>query len=344
MCNFLSSARGLLDNGKLNSADAARFRNVFLFRNRHDSLEQTTTVDLTNIEHLFGLIDLSVRVDPESESVRNDLLHLILKTLECTIGTGVKNNPKCQVLVAKSWNEIASSIAEHFVSIVARRWQTRPENGEVRDSIVSLNYDLVIERAMEACGIWPDYGLPDSVMPPRTGGKVKMSLLKLHGSANWKICSNAGCHQIEIKPLTQDPEKWASEDGQCQKCGWQTQPFIVPPTWSKGEFREPLQSVWQQAFKELVEARRWVLIGTSLPETDRFLHYLFGLALLKNPELDEIVFLNKTRFEESRLFGNLPKRITFIKQVASFEDAVASSMQLASLLGQAEYSSLDPVW
>lgn len=59
----------------------------------------------------------------------------------------------------------------------------------------------------------------------------KVSLLKLHGSLDWKLCPS--CHTISI-----------TDDRQCVRCKDFTQIFIVPPTFYKDMGYLALRSVW----------------------------------------------------------------------------------------------------
>jgi NAD-dependent SIR2 family protein deacetylase len=209
----------------------------------------------------------------------------------------------------------------------------------VQDSIVSTNYDLLVEQALERGGLRPEYCLPDQPTTPTAAKKPAVRLFKLHGSANWSICNS--CAYVKLHPsdsLIEAIEAW-----QCDKCGAAMEPFVVPPTWSKGERRASLEAIWRAAFGELITARRWVFIGTSLPETDRFLRYLFGLALQRNLDLDRIVVINPDTCGYDGLFQGRTSKISLERLKVDFEQVMATG-RLQSALGQNRYMQPDPRW
>lgn len=319
--DFIDRARELLDRHELSADDEPRFTRVLEYRTRHDIAEKQANLDLNNLEHLFGLVDVHRRLDADAWEVHEDLTFLILRTLEATI---LEKEKRVGVIFAteqgNKQRDSRSFVSEHFVDIVARRWD-QPETIENRDSIISLNYDLLMEQAMARRQITPNYSITqrsgDSLNHPNE--KAKLKLLKLHGSANWAICSDKNCQRVKIYPAD-EPLAFTTESEECPTCGKALKPFIVPPTWSKGELRLPLLSVWSDAYGELLQARRWILIGMSIPQTDQFLHFLFGLALQNNLQLDRILVINPQSGQlYGSLFQDLPKRITFQHIPETFE-------------------------
>jgi len=55
-------------------------------------------------------------------------------------------------------------------------------------------------------------------------------------------------------------------------------PFIVPPTWSKGEHHRQIREVWRNAANMLKDAENIIVMGYSWPESDQFFHSLFALG------------------------------------------------------------------
>src|SRR6266446_7729060 len=82
MGNFLEVAREILDRGSLGSEETKRFQNVIQYWINHDLTEKAAKLNLSNLEDLFGLVDLNLRVDPSLASVRRNMIFMILKTLE----------------------------------------------------------------------------------------------------------------------------------------------------------------------------------------------------------------------------------------------------------------------
>jgi hypothetical protein len=81
-----------------------------------------------------------------------------------------------------------------------------------------------------------------------------------------------------------------------------------------------------------------------MPESDRFLRYLLGLALAQNPELDRILIVNTDAGKRlyGTLFEQLPKRVRVEPLVMDFRTAVAAG-HLQRMLGQ-RYGQKEPLW
>ncbi len=88
--------------------------------------------------------------------------------------------------------------------------------------------------------------------------------------------------------------------------------MLVPPSWDKGIHVQALRRVWEVAFNHLRIARQWVFIGTSLPNTDQYLRYLFAVALKHNDYLRHVVVVDPGKAENIKaLFEHRPTRIRF---------------------------------
>jgi hypothetical protein len=286
-------------------------------------------------------VDLNIRVDPSVASIRKDMIFLILETLERTITPEVSYS--CQIPCgtrpnSSSWQLRNAPILQHFVDLVARRWTTSSSSGGyVQDSIVSTNYDVLVEKALARSNLTADYALPEHRSPSLC---ARVKLLKLHGSANWSLCKSG--EHVTVHPL--DTPISVIEAGPCGQCGSDVEPFVVPPTWSKGEHRAALESLWKVAFDELVSARRWIFIGTSLPETDRFLVYLFGLALQRNAALDSIVILNLNSCGYDQLFAEHASKIEIRVLRDAFESAIIQGQRFLDALGYTSFKQPNPLW
>ena len=228
-----------------------------------------------------------------------------------------------------------------FVSIAARRWDPCPATRVAQDVIISLNYDLLLEKAIEespkderlAVGktikpwsLAPLYHLPDDlVVEPEEFEKnavCRIRLLKLHGSANWALCQR--CKKIRV--LNSDSTSVTQKSLQCS-CGELLDArLIVPPAWNKEEYLPLLRSVWKSASDALAGAQRIWIIGYSLPAADKFFQYLLALSLHRNTTLDEIVIVNRNPQDCERISG-LFKYHQERKRIMTQQDTISSFMQ-----------------
>ena len=295
MNDFFSRARNLRDNP--DSALAPKewdvFGRVIQYRFELDKALAKVFVDLDNIEQLFGYLEMELRLSPGANAdLRKDMTYLITRTLEATSNKPLSVNQNT-VLVGPikgtRWQyTFSGNQYGFFVGIASGLWNpAKQKDGHSVDSIISFNYDLVLEREMSSLGIAPVYECTGaayySEFPATQHG---LRLLKMHGSANWLHCPR--CNILWVFP----PEKTNTFDlpgrvcPSCRQLGLSC--IIVPPTWNKGIEAGFILPVWKQALHELMSAGRIFIVGYSLPDADQFFKYLLGLALSKNTALTEI--------------------------------------------------------
>jgi len=133
---------------------------------------------------------------------------------------------------------------------------------------ISMNYDILLDRAISAGGgTEPDYavdGFLDDSKPAAVGEekRVRIRLLKLHGSLNWRVCDR--CH---ILRNTSAFVVWPNSH--CVDCESQTaRPMLIRPTLLKDFRHRVWRGVWREAGHALAAASRWIFIGYSLPIAD----------------------------------------------------------------------------
>lgn len=150
-------------------------------------------------------------------------------------------------------NFVAALLGEQVVQQKQNDWVYFRIRGQARDhrySIVSLNYDLVIEQAVGMIsGSIQRGGPPPLTRSAADDSEASVPLMKLHGS---------------VRPLT-----------------------IVPPTWSKGQ-RPEVHEEWQRAWTALSSANEVRILGYSLPTTDSNVRYLLKAACNKAPHLKRV--------------------------------------------------------
>lgn len=166
-----------------------------------------------------------------------------------------------------------------------------------QDSIVSLNYDTIIEHRLKTLNpknkrqqnlfraIGPLTIGFGQAAPDVFGIYDRLSdgiLAKLHGSIDWYACANENCtSRAYIVPgwLSDDHSILTHGGARCHMCGSGVKVAIIPPTLTKPFERFPKMGiVWLLAFTALRWAQRWVFIGTSLAPTDFHLASLLRSA------------------------------------------------------------------
>ena len=168
------------------------------------------------------------------------------------------------------------------------------------NSIITLNYDLVCDYALYLHRGSPKINVlleaSDFILSPNTYlGSAPASFaseemekgfyLKLHGSLHWVYCRNSSCpnnRYIFVNHPIGKMIRRHSPGSPCNLCGANIVSVIIPPSLTKSFEKVPKMGlIWNLAFRELVSAERWVLIGMSLPPSDCHLNWLLREAASK---------------------------------------------------------------
>jgi hypothetical protein len=170
----------------------------------------------------------------------------------------------------------------------------------LRDSIVTLNYDTMIERhwtvgagerplpdqRVDLLGYYIGLPTPGFHSNPRmlvdVQPKTRGYFTKLHGSVDWRSCPEPMCpnHRYIESTDRQRPDVVdGGEQWHCAACASVPETVIIPPVAAKPFERFPkLRLMWLQAFRALRLAPRWVFVGVSFADTDTHLRSLVRAA------------------------------------------------------------------
>lgn len=316
--DFLDRSRQLFDDPASGLEDFEResFKKVFAFRQQMAQAREKVRIDLDDVEQLFGLVEISHRLGRTGADTRNATVYVIAKTLELTTGRygrrrarfgfpvvsgtpnqdvisahpdvfqhqdNTTNPPFCQV-----------DVYDYFAALLAGIFDDPEKRISRKDTVITFNYDLVLDSALRRIGIGPDYHLDPKLVQDSRGdaGRPKCDVLKLHGSTNWGVCGN--CRESAVvlpSKLTDSPRDFRAIP--CPKCGRNTfAPLLIPPSWDKSEYREIIAPVWRQAIEELRLATRICVIGYSMLDFDAFFKYLLTLALSENHQLYKLIVVD----------------------------------------------------
>jgi len=152
-------------------------------------------------------------------------------------------------------------------------------------TVITFNYDEFLDKALYQVGI---AGNDSSVWSPCRGygffcppaensedkTKSSITLLKLHGSLNWRI--KMGWARLHVLDAIVHHENWnAAWSNKDEYELWdrerlEQEPLIVPPLLQKSIYVDHpiLKNVWENAYLTLNNAEEISFIGYSLPTTD----------------------------------------------------------------------------
>lgn len=328
MPKFLDAAESISRSKQLLETDQGKFDLVF---RAYDCLQsiysKSSEIDLLNVESLFAAFEMAETIgnlrglaEPHSASqLIPAIKRTIVRTIELTVVFPSKGAPV-------PYGQFCTWL------------KSRPQ--EI--SILTFNYDLCLDWALQLAGLRPDYRLPNDGLE----GRGSVDVLKLHGSLNWAFCQQCGIvpkrlyalSPVELgmilRPAGGNDVRLAITDAiayqTCSRCSksFYGEPAIVPPTWNKGGFSaDSMKTVWASAASHLAEAEYIVIIGYSVPPTDHFFHYLYALGTMSATRVKKIIVYNPdTAVEERyrRLLGpTASSRFTFRSgQDGKFEYAI----------------------
>ncbi len=310
--DFLDTARELFDDPDSNLDEQERedFKRVFEFRKYVAQAREKFRIDLDNIEQLFGLIEMSHRLDSENSAVRDAMVYVIAKTLQLAVEKKGMRRPTIRIVPLSgrpqgSWTNLFHAgqqvspdgvrhpdIYKHFAILLSGGYDDPAKLRSRANVVITFNYDLVLDNALREVRVNPDYGLEEPAVEAAQEDGTQISLLKLHGSTNWAICPS--CKKVIVlqdAKFTNDPRAFRTRPcSRCERVGLRL--LLVPPSWDKSEYRETMRPVWKRAIDALKSAKRICIIGYSMPETDTFFKFLLTLGLADNHQLFRFVVVD----------------------------------------------------
>jgi hypothetical protein len=171
------------------------------------------------------------------------------------------------------------------------------------DTLISLNYDTLLDSALVKRGWKPETGYclgggkrkvnwtPKNLDPEIDLEKV--CLLKLHGSLNWFVGGsfNDLSAVFTKKPVHVENPRKNEIRGHVRQ--------IVPPIYGKFFGHDHWRSLWSKAYYSLCAAETLIVIGCSLVDTDFHLRALLGRVTQRrkndNNPFKRVVFVDRSK-------------------------------------------------
>ena len=298
MDHFIDAAEDL-KNGRASGVTQADFDLFFdVLQNKFRQLHAKSTVNLDNIETVFGLVEMArllgrlpgfdkTQIEALATAVRTVLFETVMLTGKFVFADRGYVPPK------------------DYLSVAGHLDHERQNRGADRLVFITFNYDLGLDFALHWSNFSIDYGLGDPVP------SEPVQLYKLHGSLNWISCKV--CHKIRAVAWDRISQAYAGTrslgatrakfpidprrayQGLGPHCPGDLLPFeiaMVPPSWNKTQYWQQLGGVWSAAARELSAAHEITLIGYSLPDSDSFFRDLLALGLEGETRLRAFTVVN----------------------------------------------------
>lgn len=289
----------LQGQGRLLEADAVG--KVLEFRLKAAGAAHRVRFDPENIEELFSLAAASV-----GGSIDRDVRLAIAATIDFAASTLSPSTvqprrPEIRVDQQAGWTAPATwslvqpivpgeggyyqcPLYEFYVGLMAGAL-TGALKGARHNTIITFNYDLIVESALSDLGKAYSYGFKkktvnfdDSAKCVQAADAHSVDVLKLHGSVNWALPGSQG-------------RKMTVYGSYSHLVANELCPIIAPPTWRKVITRQ-IEDVWKAAVSALSTATRVLVIGFSIPRTDPHFKYLIAAGLRENISLRQFLFVN----------------------------------------------------
>ncbi|MCX6359787.1 MAG: hypothetical protein NT029_08280 [Armatimonadetes bacterium] len=314
MKDFLDKADWCRTNRKVR--DPADFDLVFDAIHRMDATMAKGHVDRDNLESLYGLFEmaeLTGRVPGLDPAKARDLTQALRTVIAQTLEESIKHPVRRAVAEAPE-------PFGRFVDLACgeeRAWRQSV-------SFMTFNYDLCLDYALLMRGVrcWSS---------PTEGATPQgwVDLMKLHGSLNWRREEAGTVTEVPIRAV----KRPFDVDGSDVYVPWSEllgespsghDPFIVPPTWNKGEYHKAIAPVWRRAAAHLAEAEYVGFIGFSLPEADAFVPALFALGTEGPAKLKRVAVFDPAESvdERYRQMLGLSMRARLVGHRMSFSEAL----------------------
>lgn len=336
--DFLVSSRYLLQSKK-DLIFRESFQKVFDWIDKLRGASYFIDFDLDNLEHVFSFAEMEKQVNPDLDAhISDDLRILILETLQWQCLLEWHND---------HWNVDGEyrKFLECLNTAFRHRWDLVVGTGDfIRDNVITFNYDLSLDMAVEASRFQIEYRLE------RPGGEPNnqkiLEVLKLHGSMNWFWNPDENKYETtEAIPthhgMSDHTDKFPHPVVTNMLTRKDVVPMVIPPTWSKRVDQMAIRRVWEAAVNAIQRAQQIIVIGYSLPTTDTFFQYLLTSGLKENPNLFRVCVVNSDNSEEfqnryRQIFARSlfqRGRLVFIeKSFAAFiRDSMESVMKIMEL-------------
>lgn len=273
------------------------FQRVFEYQDTLTKMKYYLNYPLLNLEHLFNLIEMDMFYSNTKrlKNIKKDFTKLICDVIIEKTPFPFIHNASGHLMIHDAFRRYLS-----FISLLIKN----DKNGLVihNDSIITFNYDLVLEAA--ACIYnWKRVEKLGNkyILGNLRGEENRLKFNTLFDKTNIITDDVSNCYKKDRHTSYFPDSNIFSEGDNSIKLiklhgsiNWKTvkngETFIVPPTWNKSDTE--IRRLWNKAYSELTTAKRIIVIGYSFPETDIYVKSLLALALNDNNILQSIYFIN----------------------------------------------------
>ncbi|MHA1228210.1 MAG: hypothetical protein ACTSPV_15810 [Candidatus Hodarchaeales archaeon] len=258
-----------------------------------------TTTEKVNLENVITYIDLSLDRFGSFGKPASGYLH------DCKVQFN-------QYIITRLDYE------QLYHEICCSRFKKILQGLKKNDTIVTLNYDLVIENTLNC--ISKEKEKDGKAEHPLYNAMINLLIqctiydfailrqdwesgfyLKLHGSIDWYYCPYRNCRNHTTITILEKSKR--NSPHFCSSCGSLLETVIVPPTMNKVFDKYPkLGVMWSLARLELTSSTSVVFIGVSFAPSDYYLSWLIKSSFLEtNNREKSVVVIDKCKSASRRI-------------------------------------------
>lgn len=328
----MRETRVAIGNDQARTREAEAIDAVLRFRQSAAAASERIGIKLDNIEELLGFASAW---PPESgnDIMGHDLPIAIATTLAECGQRAPAHSMRIEIPTNGSWVtpstwkqedgglRVITPLYDLYTALMTGFLDKRASQ---RNTIITFNYDTLVEHALSHLPLKFSYGFGDysqgaafkiglekpKTLPVGWNDETQdddLHLLKLHGSINWAVSKSNDDH---ILHTVYDDYSGILADNR-----W---PLLEPPMWNKS-FPDLLRVVWNKAVERLRTATRVIIIGYSCPPADQHFRFLLAAGLHRNISLTQLFIVNPDEVVHTRIsemVQNVP--ITPIRNTEDF--------------------------
>ena len=312
------------NNGKtLSSEDSEIFHKAIEVKNELDSYHGRATFDDRNIEDILSILSFNIIGGKTSD--RNKL-KWILKAITRTIELS------CKVEHDGKFNRIQESPDSLPYQTFWYNFFNISKNREKPPTIISFNYDLVMERALIQSLVNIKYNSYKDQFPydgfrlnyyygekEVVAYRVEYTEYDFRSERVIKSRDGSTIEEGEGEnPINIELLKLHGSLNFSRQMGKQAEekvslthavadPFILPPIFNKLS-SSLANKMWKIALERLRQAKNVIIVGYSLPQTDIYMQYFLKSALGPNLNLNKIFVFDPVLFNDGPLSEAMRER------------------------------------
>jgi hypothetical protein len=296
------ATRGKARRDPLTSADYELLREAMYIRRELDTYHGRAMFDDKNLEDILSLLSFDeMSGGSQSRKKLSTFVKAISRTIELTCRVVPEITDQCVGPYYSFWLTLLTRLAKN---------KSLP-------TIITFNYDLVLERSL-CHALDGDYFRSIEKERPFDGLSImyyydklqKVNLIlqrsectdgKAAGTRPW-MGDFGECKEVaEIEILKLHGSLNFSTNGTTQPNSpvqAVEDPLILPPIFNKMDYVESLNNAWAKALQRLRKTKNVFIVGYSLPSTDIYMQYFLKAGLGPNTDLNRVFVYDPVLFKE----------------------------------------------